>query len=75
MMDRIIGFSRTDSSDVENVKSWKSHNPVYPCSNKISRWDLSELMSATGISPFAEQSAEELAAEVESALKVSITCT
>ncbi len=36
----------------------------------ISRWDLSELMSAAGISPFAEQSAEELATEVESALKI-----
>ncbi|MDE0316208.1 MAG: UPF0175 family protein [Candidatus Poribacteria bacterium] len=36
----------------------------------ISRWDLSELMSAAGISPFAEQNAEELATEVESALKV-----
>ena len=36
----------------------------------ISRWDLSELMSAAGISPFAEQTAEELATEVESALEV-----
>ncbi len=36
----------------------------------ISRWDLSELMSVTGISPFAEQTAEELATEVETALKV-----
>lgn len=36
----------------------------------ISRWDLSELMFAAGISPFAEQTAEELATEVESALKV-----
>lgn len=33
----------------------------------ISRWDLSELMFAAGISPFAEQIAEELATEVESA--------
>lgn len=37
---------------------------------EISRWDLSELMSAVGISPFAEQTAEELATEVENALKV-----
>ena len=36
----------------------------------ISRWDLSDLMSTTGISPFAELSAEELATEVETALKV-----
>ncbi len=36
----------------------------------ISRWDLSELMSAAGISPFAEQTAEELSTEVESALEV-----
>lgn len=36
----------------------------------ISRWDLSELMSAAGISPFAEQTAEELATEVENALEV-----
>ena len=36
----------------------------------ISRWDLSDLMSATGISPFADLSPEELAAEVETALKV-----
>lgn len=36
----------------------------------ISRWDLSELMSVAGISPFPEQTAEELAAEVESALEV-----
>lgn len=36
----------------------------------ISRWDLSELMSAAGISPFAEQTAEELATEVENALRV-----
>ncbi|MXZ02042.1 hypothetical protein F4Y93_15885 [Candidatus Poribacteria bacterium] len=36
----------------------------------ISRWDLSNLMSDAGISPFAELTAEELAAEVETALKV-----
>ena len=36
----------------------------------ISRWDLSELMSVAGISPFAEQTAEELAAEVETALEL-----
>ena len=36
----------------------------------ISRWDLSDLMSAAGISPFAEVTAEELDAEVETALKV-----
>ena len=36
----------------------------------ISRWDLSELMSAAGISPFAEVTAEELTAEVETALRV-----
>lgn len=36
----------------------------------ISRWDLSDLISAAGISPFAELSAEELSAEVETALKV-----
>ena len=36
----------------------------------ISRWDLSDLMSEAGISPFAEVTAEELAAEVETALKV-----
>ncbi len=36
----------------------------------ISRWDLSDLMSTAGISPFAELSAEELATEVETALKV-----
>ena len=36
----------------------------------ISRWDLSELMSAVGISPFAEQTAEELTTEVETALEV-----
>ena len=36
----------------------------------ISRWDLSELMSAAGISPFAELTAEDLATEVETALKV-----
>ena len=35
----------------------------------ISRWDLSNLMSEVGISPFAEVTAEELAAEVEAALK------
>ena len=36
----------------------------------ISRWDLSDLMSAAGISPFAELSAKNLDAEVETALKV-----
>ena len=36
----------------------------------ISRWDLSDLMSAAGISPFAELSAEDLNTEVEAALKV-----
>jgi predicted HTH domain antitoxin len=36
----------------------------------ISRWDLSDLMSEAGISPFAEVTAEELDAEVETALKV-----
>lgn len=36
----------------------------------ISRWDLSDLMAAAGISPFAELSAEDLDAEVETALKV-----
>ncbi len=36
----------------------------------ISRWDLSELMSTAGISPFAELTAEELATEVENALRV-----
>ena len=36
----------------------------------ISRWDLSELMSAAGISPFAELTAEDLAIEVETALRV-----
>ena len=36
----------------------------------ISRWDLSDLMSEAGISPFAELTDEELAAEVENALKV-----
>ena len=36
----------------------------------ISRWDLSDLMSEAGISPFADVTAEELAAEVETALKV-----
>ena len=35
----------------------------------ISRWDLLDLMSEAGISPFAELTAEELAAEVETALK------
>lgn len=34
----------------------------------ISRWDLSDLMSAVGISPFAELTAEELDTEVETAL-------
>ncbi len=37
----------------------------------ISRWDLSELMSAAGISPFAEPTAEKLASEVEAALKIA----
>ena len=36
----------------------------------ISRWDLSDLMSEAGISPFAEVTAEELDTEVETALKV-----
>ncbi|MYH84090.1 hypothetical protein F4141_25685, partial [Candidatus Poribacteria bacterium] len=36
----------------------------------ISRWDLSDLMSEAGISPFAEVTAEELETEVEAALKV-----
>ncbi len=36
----------------------------------ISRWDLSELMSAAGISPFADHTAEELATEVEAASNV-----
>ena len=36
----------------------------------ISRWDLSDLMSEAGISPFAELTAEELAAEVENALNI-----
>lgn len=36
----------------------------------ISRWDLSDLMSEAGISPFAEVTTEELAAEVKTALKV-----
>ena len=36
----------------------------------ISRWDLSDLMSAAGISPFAELTPEALEAEVETALKV-----
>ena len=35
----------------------------------ISRWDLSDLMSKAGISPFAELTAEELADEVETALR------
>ena len=35
----------------------------------ISRWDLSDLMSEAGISPFAEVTADELATEVETALK------
>ena len=39
----------------------------------ISRWDLSELMSAVGISPFAELTAEDLAIEVETALRVLST--
>ena len=36
----------------------------------ISRWDLSDLMSAAGISPFAELTPEALDAEVAAALKV-----
>ena len=36
----------------------------------ISRWDLSELMSAAGISPFPDLTAEALTNEVETALKV-----
>lgn len=36
----------------------------------VSRWDLSGLMSEAGISPFAEVTAEELAAEVKAALKI-----
>ncbi len=36
----------------------------------ISRWHLSDLMSAVGISPFAELTPEALDAEVETALKV-----
>lgn len=36
----------------------------------ISRWDLSELMSVAGISPFAELTPEALDTEVEAALKV-----
>ncbi|MXV76432.1 hypothetical protein F4Z99_19450 [Candidatus Poribacteria bacterium] len=36
----------------------------------ISRWDLSGLMSEAEISPFAEVTTEELAAEVETALEV-----
>lgn len=36
----------------------------------VSRWDLSDLMSAAGISPFAERTAEVLDTEVETALKV-----
>ena len=36
----------------------------------ISRWNLSDLMSAAGISPFAELTDEALDAEVETALKV-----
>ena len=36
----------------------------------ISRWNLSDLMSEAGISPFAEVTTEELEAEVETALKV-----
>ena len=35
----------------------------------ISRWDLSDLMSEAGISPFAEVTTEELTTEVETALK------
>ena len=36
----------------------------------ISRWNLSDLMSAAGISPFPELTDEELDAEVKTALKV-----
>ena len=36
----------------------------------ISRWELSDLMSAAGISPFAEQTEEELATEVQYAMLV-----
>ena len=36
----------------------------------ISRWDLSDLMAAAGISPFSELTDEALDAEVETALKV-----
>ena len=36
----------------------------------ISRWDLSDLMSVAGISPFAELTHEALDTEVETALKV-----
>ena len=36
----------------------------------ISRWDLSDLMSAAGISPFAELTPEALDAEVAAVLKV-----
>ena len=36
----------------------------------ISRWDLSDLMSAAGISPFAELTTAALDTEVETALKV-----
>lgn len=36
----------------------------------ISRWDLSDLMSVAGISPFPELTTEELDTEVETALKV-----
>ena len=36
----------------------------------ISRWHLSDLMSAAGISPFAELTPEALDAEVAAALKV-----
>ena len=36
----------------------------------ISRWDLSDLMSAAGISPFAELTAAALGVEVEAALEV-----
>ena len=37
---------------------------------KISRWDLSDLMAAAGISPFSELTDEALDAEVETTLKV-----
>ena len=53
----------------------RSWSPIQICAGRaaklldISRWDLSDLMSEVGISPFAEVTAEELADEVETALK------